>query len=378
MDQKMEMVADYLKDELTITELSRAYGVSRKTVYKWIGRYEAEGPSGLEERSRAPGSHPNATAQEIAKRITEFKSKHQKWGPKKVVAWLAAHYPQESWPAASTAGEILKREGWVHPRRRKRRTPAYTEPLSHCHEPNDVWSADFKGQFRTGGGKLCYPLTITDNSSRYPLLCRGLNHPTFEESRPWFERAFREYGLPVAIRTDNGPPFASVGLGGLSRLSVWFIKLGIRPERIELGHPEQNGRHERFHRTLKEATAEPPQSNMEKQQIAFDEFTLEFKDERPNEALGQRTPASVYYPSLRPYPERISQIAYDDDHGVVRRVRHNGEIKWRGKLVYVSEVLAREPVLLRQKEDHLWEIRFSFHPLGVLNELTGDIMPLEG
>ena len=176
----------------------------------------------------------------------------------------------------STAGDILRRAGLVRHRKRKRRTPPYIEPFNKCEKPNEVWSADFKGQFRTGDGKFCYPLTITDNSSRYLLECRGLSRPTFEQTQPWFEWVSREYGLPVAIRTDNGPPFASVGLGGLSRLSVWFIKLGITPERIEPGHPEQNGRHERMHRTLKESTANPPGNNLREQQKSFEEFRYEY------------------------------------------------------------------------------------------------------
>jgi putative transposase len=373
MDQRLQLIGDYLKSELTITDLSRAYGVSRNTVYKWIGRYETEGALGLQERSRAPRRHPNGMQGEIVEAITRAKLSHQKWGPKKLAAWLKARKPQEDWPAASTAGDILKRAGLVASRRRKHRTSPYAEPLSHCYQPNDVWSADFKGQFRTGDGKLCYPLTITDNGSRFPLLSRGLRHPSFAESQPWFEWTFREYGLPTAIRTDNGPPFGSVGLGGLSRLAVWFIRLGIRPERIEPGHPEQNGRHERFHRTLKEATAKPPKSKMEEQQKAFDEFILEFREERPNEALGQRTPASVYSPSKRPYPERLAEIVYETDEGEVRRVRQKGEIKFGGKLIYVSEALAGERLLLTPKANHLWDIRFSFYPLGVLDEPKGSI-----
>ena len=375
MDQKMQMIGDYLSEEYTITQLSKMYEVSRKTIYKWIRRYEAEGPSGLEERSRAPRSHPNAMPLEKAREIVATKLRYQKWGPKKVLAWLEEHHPGERWPAASTVGEILKREGLVRARRKKRRTPPYTEPFTKCSRPNAVWSADFKGQFRTGDEKPCYPLTITDNSSRYLLDCRGLSRPTFEETKPWFEWVFKEYGLPEAIRTDNGAPFASVGFGGLSRLSVWFIKLGIRPERIEPGHPEQNGRHERMHRSLKEATANPPRGDIKEQQNAFDEFVQEYNFERPHEALGQKPPASFYHPSLRPYPVKVSKVEYAHDV-IVRQVRHNGEIKWKGKLIYVSEALAGEPVALKQKEEHLWEIRFSFYPLGVLNELVGEIMPL--
>ncbi len=375
MDQKVRLVADWLSNECSITELSLMYNVSRKTVYKWTSRYVLEGPTGLEERSRSPESHPNATAPGMVKRVVAAKLCHQKWGPKKVVAWLREQHPGERWPAASTAGEILRRQDLVRPRRRKRRTPPYTEPFKEWGKPNQVWSADFKGQYKTKDGRLCYPLTVTDNCSRYLLECRGLSRPTFEETQPWFEWVFREYGLPEAIRTDNGAPFASVGLGGLSRLSIWLIKLGVRPERIEPGHPEQNGRHERMHRSLKESTAQPPRDNLEMQQRAFNEFVHEYNFERPHEALGQRTPSSVYRASARPFPFRLPRVEYDD--GVdVRQVRHNGEIKWRGRFIYVSQALAGEPVALQQKEERLWEVRFSFHPLGVLDPSAGKITSL--
>ncbi len=375
MDQKIQMIGDYLSKEYTITQLSEMYEVSRKAIYKWLGRYQVEGTSGLLEQSRAPLSHPNATPLAVAREIVAAKLRHRGWGPKKVVAWLEGHHPEKEWPAISTAGDILRREGLVKSRRKKRRTPPYTEPFNECNRPNAVWSADFKGQFRTGDGKLCYPLTISDNYSRYLLSCRGLNRPTLEETKPWLEKVFQEYGLPEAIRTDNGAPFASVGLGGLSQLSVWFIKLGIKPERIELGHPEQNGRHERMHRSLKEATANPPKGDFEEQQKAFGEFAPEYNGERPHEALGMKTPASLYQPSLRPYPVKIPEIAYHGDF-IVRHVRHNGEIRWNGEFIYVSEALAGEPVALKQKDEHLWEIRFSSYPLGVLNELTMKITPI--
>lgn len=375
MDQKMQMVGDWLSEEYTITQLSQMYEVSRKTVYKWLWRYREKGPAGLELCSRAPKSHPNATPLGVARGVVAVKLNHENWGPKKVLAWLEEHRPGERWPAASTIGEILKREGLVKPRKRKRRTPPYLEPFNNGQRPNAVWTADFKGQFQTGDGKLCYPLTIADDFSRYLLCCRGLSQPTHDQTKPWFEKAFREYGLPEAIRTDNGAPFASSGLGGLSKLSVWFIKLGIKPERIEPGHPEQNGRHERMHRSLKEAVAKPPRGDIKEQQKAFDQFTQEYNLERPHEALGQRTPTFFYRPSLRPYPVHIPKVKYHADV-IVRQVRHNGEIRWKGELIYVSEALAGEPVALKQKAEHLWEISFSSYPLGVLNELTGKVTPL--
>lgn len=376
MDQKIQLIGEWIKDEFSITELSELYGVSRSTIYKWIARYKECGVDGIKELSRKPLIHPNATPPEIAAKIIEMKSMHQRFGPKKIIAKLKMQHPEERWPAVSTAGDILKKQGLVQPRKKKRRTPPYTEPFLGCDEPNAVWSADFKGQFHTGDGKLCYPLTISDNYSRYLLQCRGLLQPTHELTQPWFEWTFREYGLPHAIRTDNGAPFASVSLGGLSKLSVWFIKLGILPERIDSGHPEQNPRHERMHRTLKDATANPPQINIYEQQQVFINFNYEFNYERPHEALEQQMPASVYYPSNRPYPLRVPQVEYDGDI-VVKRIKRSGEMYWKGKWIYVSQALAREPIALQQIDDYLWEVRFSFFPLGILNELTGKILPLK-
>jgi hypothetical protein len=226
-----------------------------------------------------------------------------------------------------------------------------------------------------GDGRLCYPLTITDNYSRYLLGCRGLYHPTYENTRPYLERAFREYGLPLAIRSDNGAPFASTGLGGISTLSAWLIKLWVRPERIVSGHPEQNGRHERMHRTLKAETAKPPRANLKDQQRAFDGFRKEYNLERPHEALGQQTPATFYQPSCRIMPDKLAEIEYPS-YFTVRQVRHNGEIKWKGEFVYISQALAGEPIGLKQISEREWEVRFSFHLLGILDEQIVKVLPI--
>jgi transposase InsO family protein len=375
MDQRIQLIGDWLTREFSITDLGELYGVSRPTVYKWIGRYRERGSAGLEELARQPLNHPNATPAGLVEKIVTMKLAHQKMGPKKIIVNLQQQYSQMRWPAVSTAGEILKRQGLVRHRKRRRRVTPYADPLSRCDKPNSVWSADYKGQFNTGDGKPCYPLTITDNDSRYILQCRGLSQISHEETQSWFEWTFREYGLPDAIRTDNGVPFASAALGGLSRLSVWFIKLGIRPERILPGHPEQNGRHERMHRTLKEAAVDPPKRNLAEQQEAFEEFKQEYNSERPHEALGQKTPASVYHPSSRTYPMRLPQTEYDDDV-IVKRVRHSGEMYWKGRFIHISKVLAHEPIALKQMDEHLWSISFSFYPLGVLNELTEKVFPV--
>ena len=376
MDQKVQMIGDWLKDEFSITELSELYEVSRPTIYKWIARYEERSIDGLVELSREPLRHTNATPSSIAEKIIEMKSMHQRFGPKKIIARLQALHPELHWPAVSTASDILKKQGLVQPRKKRRKTPPYTEPFLDCNKPNVVWSADFKGQFYTGDGKLCHPLTISDNYSRYLLQCRGLRRPTHEQTQPWFEWTFREYGLPDAIRTDNGAPFASVSLGGLSRLSIWFIKLGILPERIVPGHPEQNPRHERMHRTLKEATALPPKSNIYQQQQAFENFKYEFNYERPHEALDQKPPSSVYHPSDRPYHLRVPQVDYNDDV-IVKKIRHGGEMYWKRGFIYVSQALAGEPIALKQIDDYLWDMHFSFFPLGIFDELTGKVSPLK-
>jgi transposase InsO family protein len=368
MDQKIQMIGDYLERKFTITQLSEMYGVSRNTIYKWIKRYKQGGNEGLTTYSAAPRRHPNATPIEIAREIVALKGKYRYWGPKKLTWWLKQHYPDRKWPAVSTAGNILKQAGLVTPRKKRQRAQPYTEPFLDCSGPNVVWSADYKGQFKTGDGQLCYPLTISDNYSRYLLCCQGLRHPSYEESRPFFEAVFREYGLPAAIRTDNGVPFASNGLGGLSKLSVWFIKLGIIAERIRAGHPEENGRHERKHKTLKAATLKPPKRNMQEQQKSFDKFTLENNNETPSEALGMQVPASYYQPSLRTYPKRIPKISYHGNY-IVRQVRHSGEIKWKGEKVYVSQALSGEPIGLKPIGNNQWQIYFSTYCLGVLDEL---------
>lgn len=375
LEQKNEMIEEWLTGEPTITELAEMYGVSRKTVHKWVGRFLAHGRDGLEECSRAPLVHPNATPPEMVAMILALKQRHVKWGHRKIEAYLEHWHPDKPWPAESTIFQILKKNSLVRSRRPRRRSPPYSEPFTGCKQPNDVWSADYKGQFRLGDGRLCYPLTITDNYSRYLLGCWGMYRPTHDECQPYFEKVFKARGLPRAIKTDNGAPFASIALGGLSRLAVWFIKLGIRPERIATGKPQQNGRHERMHRTLKESAISPPRHNLVEQQRAFDRFVHEYNYERPHQALGQKTPASIYQPCIRPYPVKLPRVEYDSDL-FIRQVRSKGEIKWKGELVYVSEALIGEPVALRQVGNDLWELRFSFQPLGILDERTHRIVPL--
>lgn len=377
MDQRVQFIADWLSGAYTKSALCQAYGISRPTGDKWIKRYESLGADGLKERSRAPRSQPNGVPEPIRRRVVEAKLAHQGWGPKKVMDWLRVKEPEQVWPADSTAGEILKQAGLVQPRRRRRRAAPYSEPFEVCDGPNRVWSADFKGDFALASGQRCYPLTISDNYSRYLLQCRALGRPTYQAVRPWFEWVFREVGLPEAIRTDNGAPFASLAVGGLSALSTWFIRLGIKPERIRPGKPSENGRHERMHRSLKADAVEPVQATLSGQQRQFDAFVAEYNTERSHEALGRQTPASHYQASARAYPAKLPPVEYED--GVtVRKVRHNGEFKWRGRLLYLSEVLAKEPVSLTPVDNGRWELRYSFHLLGYLDEREGNIVPAKG
>ena len=318
--------------------------------------------------------HPNLSLSKVAERIVQEKLAHPSFGPKKVMDRLRAVEPDTPWPADSTAGDILKRNGLVRPRRKRRHVPPHPHALVTCDAPAQSWSADFKGDFRLGNGQRCYPLTLTDNHSRFILQCRALSRMTTDAVKPWFEWVFREYGLPEAMRTDNGSPFASRAAGGLSQLSAWWVRLGIRPERIRPATPSENGRHERMHRSLKEAAVNPPASSLAAQQRRFDGFVEEFNWQRSHEALGRRTPGSTHEVSPRPYPVKLPPVEYDS--GVtVRQVRHNGEFKWRGRLLYLSQVLAKEPIGLVPCDNERWEIRYSFHLLGVLDERTSTITP---
>lgn len=376
MDQRLQFIVDYFSGNYTKKALCHYYGISRPTGDKWIERFGRDGSEGFCEHSRKPHGHPRTTPPEIVERIVETKLMHQSFGPKKVMDRLRAVEPDRRWPADSTAGKILKRRQLVRTRRPRRRVPPDPRTLVHCDAPAQSWSADFKGDVLLANGKRCYPLTLTDNHSRFILQCRALSTTTTDAVKPWFEWVFRQQGLPQTLRTDNGSPFASVAAGGLSRLSKWWIQLGIRPERIRPAKPSENGRHERMHRSLKEAVMRPPARTLAAQQQRFDVFVEEFNNQRSHEALQRQTPARVHQPSPRPYPERLPEVEYPS--GVtVRRVRRTGEIKWRGQLIYLSTVLAKEPIGLVPCDNDRWEIRYSFHPLGVLDESTQKIIPAE-
>ena len=282
MDERMCFVAACLRGEEPMALLCGHYGISRKTGYKWLGRYREAGLAGLSDRSRAPHTVSHGVEPEVAEQILALRRRYPTWGPRKLLARLQQDAPGVAWPAASTAGDLLRRHGLASARQRRARGPGSAGPVREPVAANESWSADFKGWFRTSDGVRCEPLTISDNYSRYLFTCQAVPRVGFEQVRPHFERAFREYGLPQAIRTDNGSPFAHrLGLGGLTRLSVWFLKLDVWPDRIAVGRPDQNGRHERMHRTLAEDTAAPPAATLALQQARFDAWRRTYNTVRP-------------------------------------------------------------------------------------------------
>lgn len=375
MDERLAFIAEYRRRQTTMSALCRVYGISRKTGYQLVARYTAEGPVGLLDRSRAPQHHPQAIAPAVREVLLALRTAHPYWGPRKLRARLQAQHPTQAWPAASSVGALLRQAGLTRPAGRRRAALPARPPLTASQEPNDVWTIDFKGWFRTGDGRRCDPLTLVDDASRYLLHCVALPQPTAGYVQPWLERAFRTYGLPQVLRSDNGTPFVIPrGVQGLSRLAVWWIKLGIRPERIQPGHPEQNPRHERLHWTLKQETALPPHATRCAQQRAFARFQASYNHERPHEALGQRPPATVYRPSPRPYPPRVAAPEYPATM-TVRRVRHGGDIKWRGTLVFVSEALRGEPLGLEEVATGCWHVHFGPLTLGCLHAGADQLEP---
>jgi transposase InsO family protein len=367
MDQRTQFIGDYLRDTLSITELCELYEISRKTGYKWIDRYLQRGPAGLDELSRRPHRAPNATAEKIVAALLEARRRHPRWGGKKLLALLHKREPRWSLPGRSTACDILKRHGLVPIQRHRRRIGHPGKPTSQILAPNDVWSADFKGQFRTGDGCYCYPLTVADGFSRYLLGCQALTSTAVADAKGVFTRLFKEYGLPKRMRSDNGVPFATTALGRLSALSAWWIRLGILPEFIEPGRPDQNGRHERMHRTLKAETTRPAAGNLAAQQRRFNLFRAEFNHERPHEALDQETPGSCYVASERQMPDRLPPLEYPDRFEV-RYVSANGGMRWNSRWVAVSIVCVGEYVGLEEIADGIWTVYFGPLKLGRLNE----------
>lgn len=352
-------------------ELAEMFGVSRPTVDFWIDRYRETGKEGLMDRPPVPRSFPQRTPEDLGQRIIEVKKMHDDWGPKKIIDYLRTTEPDVAWPSPSTAGNLLNEEGLVRKRRTRRKRPG--ERRANEIEPaesGEMMTADHKGQFRLGDRSLCYPLTINDPVSRFSYAIDALDSTSFTNAQPVFARVFREHGLPIWIKTDNGCPFCSNAIGGLSQLSVWWIKLGIIHVRTHPGCPWQNGAHERMHRTLKARTTRPPGKDMESQQRLFDEFQHEYNEVRPHESLDGRPPITALKPCSRPYPEHIPPVEYPG-HYEVRSVRTDGRIKWRGQFHFVSEVLVGERVGLEEIDDGIWSLSFSFVELTRYDERTG-------
>lgn len=375
MEEKLRFVYEYERDELTMRELCERFEISRETGYVWVRRYRAYGVAGLLEVNRAPLRHPNQTPAEIEQAVLRLREAHLRWGPRKLKRILERDQPGRRWPAVSTIGEIVKRGGLVVARKKRRKTPPYREPLGHAVESNRVWCADFKGWFRTGDGSRIDPLTISDAYSRYLLRCQAVGKCDTERVRAIFEAGFREYGLPEAIRSDNGAPFASMAIAGLSRLAVWWIKLGIKVERIEPGKPQQNGRHERMHRALKEEVASPPAESRRAQQRELDRFRREYNEVRPHEAIGMQTPASIYVPSPREYPAQVPEPEYPDAMQVLT-VKSHGHFRWKQRDVFLSEVLWGERIGLLPVDDRWFTIYFAHVPLARFDSRLRQLEPL--
>jgi transposase InsO family protein len=367
MTERHKFILAHEDGFFSMTELCERFGISRKTGYKWLSRYREEGVEGLQDRSRVPKHCPHKTPEAVQELVIEARQAHPRWGPRKLLDYLGPRHPEVTFPAPSTVGDILKREGLVE-RRRSQRRPTHpgTSPIE-AEAPGEVWTADFKGEFRLGSSTYCYPLTIQDAYSRYLLACEALPSTAHSGAEPVFERMFREHGLPKTIRTDNGGPFASKALCGLSRLSVWWIKLGIEADRIQPGCPQQNGRHERMHRTLKAKTTRPPETTLAKQQDRFDDFRVEYNEVRPHQALEGAVPASRHVRCSRTMPKRCPEPQYPG-HAEVRKVSTTGEIKFKSRPLFVSAVLAGEYVGLEEIGDGVWNLLFDNVLLGRFDE----------
>jgi putative transposase len=365
VDERMRFVMAVEEQAEAFAAVCRRFGVSRKTGYKWLERHREAGVEGLIDRSRAPLNHPQTMTNETIEHCLAVRRAHPTWGPVKVRAWLARRAAEIAWPAASTIGALFDREGLTVKRRLRRRSPPSSVPFAHCGAPNDVWCIDFKGWFLTGDGTHCEPLTLSDGHSRYLLRCQAMARTDEAHVWPVVDAALREFGLPGALRSDNGPPFASRGAGGLSKLSVKVIKAGVVPERIAPGKPQQNGRLERLHLTLLQDTANPPARSLREQLERLRTFQHLYNEERPHQALGNATPAEHYSASPRRFDGVLREPSYGPDY-TVRRVRHNGEIRWRGNRIYISEALIGEPVGLIEDREGGWAAFYGPIALGII------------
>ena len=373
--QKLAFVKAYATGQWSMSELCERYGVSRPTGYKWLKRFMSAGEIGLLERSRVPDTCPHRTPTAIEQRLLRTRERYG-WGATKLLQVLERRYPGIAWPSRSTANAILDRHGKLRKYRRRRKWPHPGTVALQTERPNQIWPADFKGEFRTQDGRYCYPLTVTDHYSRKVLLCRALPSVSTTDAQPTFERLFRAVGLPEAIRTDNGAPFASRGLHGLCELNLWWMKLGIIHQRIRPASPQENGQHERMHRELKRETTRPSAATLRAQQRQFDRFRYRYNHQRPHDALNGELPATHWQPSPRPYPRRIGPPEYPS-HFEIRRVSTAGTFRFKVKQPFLSNALADEYIGLEEVDDGIWNIVYYRTLLGRIDERTARITSLE-
>jgi len=369
VNERLRFVAQAQEGLYSIPELSARYGVSRQTGYAIVDRYNERGIDGLKDRSHAPVHCPHRTPEAIREVLLASRTAHPTWGPRKILAWLRARHPDMALPAASTVGDLYSRELLTKRRPRRRHWNQPGRATVPVKGPNDLWTIDFKGEFRTLDGTMCYPLTIADAHTRFLLAVDGLTSTAHAGARAVVERVFKEQGLPAVIRSDNGGPFATKAIAGLSRLNVWWTQLGIKQDRIAPGRPDQNGSHERMHLTLKQETVVPPASDAQAQQERFDAFRGEFDFERPHEALEMQTPGSLYTRSPRELPERLPEPEYPA-HCVIRQVRANGILYFRDRSIFLSELLIGQLIALEEIADGVWSIYFYDLLLARLDERT--------
>jgi putative transposase len=366
MSERLRFIQACLNRHEKIVDVCAGFGISEKTGQKYLARFKAFGEAGLVDRSHAPHHPRNQVAPGVAARIVELRKKHKQYGPVALRDWLVQHEPNQRWPASSTIGELLKRAGLIKTKRRRVATHArMAHGRTLATAANVVWTADFKGQFRLGTGAYCYPLTVLDLHSHFLLRCRALPTTAIGSARETFARVFAEHGLPTVLRTDNGVPFAQPNaIGRLGALAFWWIRLGIRPEHINLGRPAENGAHERFHKTLKAYTQRPPAPTFTAQQRRFDRFGLEYNTERPHASNpGHRPPARLYTTSTRPFPSRLPALLYPGATAV-RHADPNGQIRWHNQAIFLSSNLAGEDVGLTETENDLVAIAYGALILG--------------
>jgi len=362
MDLRRSLIEDYESGSWTMVALCAEYGVSRKTAYKWLGRFATTGEAGLVDRSRRPHHVAAGVGEAVRSALCAARRRKPTWGARKIRSWLQRRHPEVAWPSRVTIEAVWRRAGLLVRSSHHRPPGAIWSERSPATDPNAVWTVDFKGDFRLGSGARCYPLTIRDAASRFALRCTALGVPDYPATLRQFQRTFAEFGLPACIRSDNGPPFAGTGLGGLSQLSLYWLRLQIRVERIAPGHPEQNGSHEQFHRILKADTTRPPAATLARQQRRFDVFCREYNEDRPHAALNDRVPADVYRPSSRPWPARLPPLEYPG-HCEIRTVQSNGCIRWANDVLFLSRSLIGQQVALEEVDDGVWTVYFAQTPL---------------